>query len=250
MSGEPLVIAHRGASSVAPENTLVALATAVALGADGVEFDVRATADGVPVLLHDATVDRTTDASGDIASLTWAQVQRLDAGRWFGERFAGERVPSLEAVLEWAEPYPTLRLFVELKGRPDQHYGLAERLCVALESEPSLALRTHVIAFDPEWLVRVRQTLPGVQTGLIYSRRPPDPVVAVQTLGANALIPAWQTLTADDVRRAHDVGLTVYPWTVDTAEQVRTTWRLGLDGFMTNDVALARRAAYRAERRP
>jgi len=90
----------------------------------------------------------------------------------------------------------------------------------------------------------------GAQTGLIYGRRPPDPVAAVQALRANALIPAWQTLTADDVRRAHNGGLTVYPWTVDTAEQVGAMWRLGLDGFMTNDVALARRAAYRAERRP
>jgi glycerophosphoryl diester phosphodiesterase len=72
----------------------------------------------------------------------------------------------------------------------------------------------------------------------------------VQALGGNALIPAWQTLTADDVRRAHDVGLTVYPWTVDTAEQIEAMHGLGADGFMTNDVALAREAAHRAERRP
>jgi glycerophosphoryl diester phosphodiesterase len=80
---KPFVIAHRGASNVAPENTLAAIEQAVALGADGVEVDVRATADGVPLLLHDATVDRTTDGAGDIEALSWAQVQRLDAGAWF-----------------------------------------------------------------------------------------------------------------------------------------------------------------------
>ncbi len=246
----PLIIAHRGASSVAPENTLVALATAVALGADGVEFDVRSTADGVPVLLHDATVDRTTDGSGDIASLAWAQVQRVDAGGWFRGRFAGERLPNLEAVLEWAASYPDLRLFVELKGSPDQYPGLAARLCAALEAAPSLAPRTHVIAFDPEWLVRVRETLPSVRTGLIYGRRPPDPVVAAQGLRADALIPAWRTLTGDDVARAHDLGLAVCPWTVDSAEQMEAMCTLGVDGFMTNDVALARGAVSRVGRRP
>lgn len=237
----PLVIAHRGASSVAPENTLAALATAVALGADGVEFDVRATADGVPVLLHDATVDRTTDGTGDIASLTWAEVQRLDAGRWFGERFAGERVPSVEAVLVWATAQPAPRLFIELKGRPEQYPTLVARLCAALENERMLAARTHVISFETAWLVRMREALPTVRTGLIYGRRPPDPIAAARSLRANAIVAAWRELTADDVGRAHHADLFVCAWTVDTAEQIEAMRSLGVDGVATNDVLLARR---------
>ncbi|MEA2641502.1 MAG: glycerophosphoryl diester phosphodiesterase, partial [Chloroflexota bacterium] len=108
-----LILAHRGASGYAPENTFAAFDVAVSMGADGVETDVQLTGDGALVLLHDDTVDRTTDGHGLLVELTLEQVSRLDAGHWYGELFGGERIPTLEAFLE--RYVGVLRLDLEIK---------------------------------------------------------------------------------------------------------------------------------------
>ncbi len=96
----PFLWAHRGASSVAPENTMSAFAAAVACGADGLELDIHLSRDGIPVVIHDETLDRTTDGQGQVGDKTWPQLQMLDAGSWFSTDFAGESIPALENVLE------------------------------------------------------------------------------------------------------------------------------------------------------
>jgi glycerophosphoryl diester phosphodiesterase len=148
-------------------------------------------------------------------------------------------------VLTWARDRPGLRLFVEVKGRVGQYPRLMERLYLALLQEPSIAARTHVISFEPWWIGHVRELLLSAQTGLIYNRRPADPIAAVRALRANAVIPAVGALKEEDVRRAHEAGLEVYPWTVDSTRQIEEMLALGVDGVITNDVALARRAVDR-----
>src|SRR6266704_6290544 len=112
----PLRIAHRGASARAPENTLAAFAEAVRLGANAIELDVHLTADGVPVVIHDGTVDRTTNGRGEVAAMTLKDLRRLDAGAWFSSRFRGERIPTLEESLEFARGRCAMN--VEIKEPP------------------------------------------------------------------------------------------------------------------------------------
>ncbi|MCK4374153.1 MAG: glycerophosphodiester phosphodiesterase, partial [Candidatus Brocadiae bacterium] len=112
------VVGHRGAAGVEPENTLRGFRLAVELGADWTECDVHLTKDGRPVVMHDETVDRTTDGEGPVDSFSWAELRKLDAGGWFAGEYAGERVPGLEEVLEFARG--KARLCVEIKGRTNE----------------------------------------------------------------------------------------------------------------------------------
>ena len=118
----PLVIAHRGASGSAPENTMAAFSLAVERGAEVVELDVQMTADGYPVVIHNATVNRTTDGTGLVREKTLAELQTLDAGSWFETRFAGERVPTLEEVVTWARG--RVALAIEIKNTPFHYRGI------------------------------------------------------------------------------------------------------------------------------
>ena len=115
-TGLPLVVAHRGNSSVAPENTLAALESAWRVGADVIEIDLQLTADGVAVVIHDETVDRTTDGAGRVDQLTGAQVADLDAGSWFADHFGGQRVPTVQDLLGFFVAHPGICLLAELKG--------------------------------------------------------------------------------------------------------------------------------------
>src|SRR5579863_1834901 len=121
------IFAHRGNSGEAPENTLAAFRQVAGVGADGVEFDVQLSRDGVPVVIHDETVDRTTDGKGAVAGLTLAQLQVLDAGKWFGAAFAGERIPTLEAVLEVFRG-ASIRVNIELKTNRTPYPGLSQKV--------------------------------------------------------------------------------------------------------------------------
>jgi len=122
----PLCIGHRGASALAPENTLAAFETAIVDGADGLEFDVRLTRDGVPIVLHDAALDRTTSGRGAVAALDLASIRRLDAGAWFGARFRGERVPTLAETLDLARGRCAVN--IELKEEGGDAVSLARAM--------------------------------------------------------------------------------------------------------------------------
>jgi glycerophosphoryl diester phosphodiesterase len=241
---KPLVIAHRGASRVTPENTIAALSEAVALGAVGVEVDIRATADGVPVLLttRPSTARRTAAATSRRSRGPKCNNSMPAPGSILV--FAGEHIPSLESTFDWAKPQPGLRLFLEIKGRAGQYPGLVESLYVALSQDPALAARTYVIAFDPWWIARLRELLPSALTGLIYSERPSDNVAATaHRLRTNALLPRLDALTPDGAAQAHRAGLEVFPWTANTMDEIKGMLSVGVDGLITDDVALARRMA-------
>jgi glycerophosphoryl diester phosphodiesterase len=141
-----LNIAHRGASAAAPANTMAAFEKALALGADGIELDVQLSADGVPVVIHDFTVDDTTDGSGKVARMTLAQLEQLDAGSYFDPAFAGERIPTLEKVLEVMGN--RLLLNIELKGFSLFDKGL-ERAVIGLIEQHALRSRVFLSSFNP-----------------------------------------------------------------------------------------------------
>ncbi len=159
-------IAHRGASAVAPANTLAAFEKAAELGADGIEFDVHLSADGAPVVIHDFAVDATTDGSGRVAEMDLAQLKQLDAGSRFDPAFAGERIPTLEEVLQTFGD--RLLLNVELKSTSPRDDGL-ERAVLALVEQYELGSRVLLSSFNPFSLRRAKKLAPHVRVGLLYA---------------------------------------------------------------------------------
>jgi len=224
-----LRIGHRGAAGTAPENTLASFRRAVTLGVDGVELDVQRSRDGALVVIHDETVDRTTDGSGRVANLTLAEIGRLDAGTWKGPEFAGERVPTLAEVVE-AVPAP-VRVFVELKD-PSRYPGI-EAEVVGLVRERGVGDRVELSSFDHASLARVRSIAPEVRLGFLYSRHP-DPIPAARALRAASLHAAFRHLASRVVDDAHRAGLAVYAWTLNEPADIAAARAMGVDGIFSD----------------
>ncbi|MDQ7857919.1 MAG: glycerophosphodiester phosphodiesterase family protein [Armatimonadota bacterium] len=223
------VIAHRGASGDAPENTLAAFGRARELGADGVELDVHLSADGEPVVIHDHRLERTTDGRGLVGEQPLAVLRRLDAGRWFGEAFAGQRIPTLDEALA---TLAGLRVIVELKNGPIYYPRIAARVAAVVRA--SGHGRVTVSSFDHPALRDVRQAAPELNTAVLFAARPVDPVRLAWDAGAVLLHPQWAFATADLVAAAHAAGLRVEAWTVDEPDWLRRVMAAGVDGIMTN----------------
>ncbi len=240
--GRPLVVGHRGAMSHAPENTFASFSLALQQGADLVELDVHLTADEVAVVIHDETLERTTDGRGAVSRLTLAELRQLDAGSWFGPAFAGERVPTLDEVLDWAAP--RVPLAVELKGVPHPHPRLVEVVVGAIQHHAMLE-RVALIAFDHPALANARALEPRLQCGVLYACRPADPLALARAVGAEALLPHWSFVVADDVARAQAVGLAFQPWETSDPDVIAALLAAGVDGIASNSPAVARRVAER-----
>ncbi|WP_091283482.1 glycerophosphodiester phosphodiesterase family protein [Micromonospora haikouensis] len=232
-AGAPLtVIAHRGASAAAPENTLVAQEIARRSGADFVENDVQPSRDGVPFVLHDATVDRTTDGSGAIRTLTAAQLKALDAGSWFAPQYAGARLPTL------AEQLVDLRtrggnLLLEIKGAHTRDE--VARIVEVIRAEKMTA-RVFVQSFEVDALRYTRELAPELPTGLLRSGLDADPVAVARELGVTAYNPTGTALLARPsvIADLHAAGVAVMAWTVDSPAQWQQLERIGTDGIITN----------------
>jgi glycerophosphoryl diester phosphodiesterase len=247
----PIVVAHRGASSTHPENTLPAFEEAIALGAPAIELDVRLTADGQAVVMHDADVSRTTDGDGFVHELTLEQMRSLRAGN--GEHPAG--VPTLREALELASGRAAV--VVEIKNLPgDPGYvpddepavraALDELDCVAFEG-PVL-----VVSFNPRSVAAAREA-GDVLTGLLTTDavRPDDGLAFAAEQAHDFLLPGSRGLLAeglDVVGRAHGRGVRLGTWTVDDRPTFARLVDAGLDAVATNDPAMG--LAVVAERRP
>jgi glycerophosphoryl diester phosphodiesterase len=225
-----LRIGHRGAAGTAPENTLASMRRAVALGAEAVEFDIHRTRDGELVVMHDFVVGRTANGSGPIADMTAAELTSLDNGSWYGPEFAGERVPTL---LQLAQAVPETILFLEVKAGSYFYPGIEEQLADFL-TKHGLLQRTQVSSFDHIALKKLRELLPGLPTGMLYSGRPVDPVAMARACGATALHPAFNEIPPEHVAAAHAAGLTVNVWTPNTQAEIDHCYGLGVDGIITD----------------
>lgn len=212
------VVAHRGASSYEPENTLRAVGRAVEMGADMVEVDVRLSKDGVPVVIHDETLDRTTDGSGRVRDYSVKELRRLDAGM-------GEKIPLLSEVLELVRN--KVGLLVEVKELDSSEPSLR------LVEAANMLSQVMFISFSRVALRLIGELNPNAHRGLIYSR-PGDHVVAAKRMGCLAVIPYYRLATGKAVRFAHRLGLKVNVWTVDDVEVARTLAERGVDSITTN----------------
>lgn len=234
-------IAHRGASAVAPENTLAAFEAARQLGADGIEFDVQLSADGIPVVIHDTSVDRTTDGRGLVRRLPLARLAELDAGAHLGTAFAGQRIPTLEQVLE-AYAGTGLLLNIELKSWRLGGDGLADAV-LALVAAAGCGGHTLISSFNPLLLRHAGRMAPHVATGLIYNRSM-APLWRSGVIAAIALPqadhPSHSLVNDSFLAKARRQGRRVNPWTVDEPQEMRRLVTLDVDGIITNRPGLLR----------
>jgi glycerophosphoryl diester phosphodiesterase len=228
-----LVVAHRGNSSVAPQNTMAAFEAACRAGADAVELDVRRTRDGELVVIHDRDVSRTTDGDGKIKDLDLDRLRAFDAGSRFSSAFAGQRVPLLSEVLDLLATSGDVGAFVELKGLwSTQEAGRVADLVTAA----GLTGPTLVQSFRRRTVAALRDAAPDLPRALLVELWTPDVVRACRALGAVACNPAKRLLRRhpDLVDQLHAAGLTVHPWTVDDAADWATLESRGAEGIITN----------------
>lgn len=239
----PVVIAHRGDSLRAPEQTLAAFRRAAELGADMLEADVRRTRDGRLVLLHDPDVDRTTDGSGAVGELTYDEVRRLDAGGWFASEFAGERVPSLEELYELAV-HEGVALCLEVKGvASHETRALACELAREIASRGRLDIDV-LAAFDHASLAEAARLVPGLQTApdRLPERGPSsgkELLAQATAIGAPIVQHHHEDLTAAAVAEVQAAGVDVWAWPANTHAEIERVIAFGVAGVMGDDVAAA-----------
>lgn len=230
----PVAVAHRGYSAVAPENTLTAIEAAIRTGAEFVEVDTHATADGVPVVMHDGTVDRTTDGTGAVAELSLAAILDLDAGVSFSPAFTGERVPTLGHVLDHIKGSGS-RLLLEVK--PGQNTTQVQSIVSEVLNRDMLD-EVVLQSFDEQVLRDARDFAPELSRGLLRGLLDTDPVAAAKALDVVAYNPIATALTIRRklVGQLNAAGVAVMPWTVNKARQWAALADLGVDGIITDRV--------------
>ncbi len=228
-----LVIAHRGNSSVAPENTLPALASAGFAGADLIEIDVQVGRDGAGVVIHDDAVDRTTDATGLVSTLDTAEVARLDAGSWKDPAYAGAALPMFAQVLELLGRFPDLGLLLEFKGTWTQ--APAADLLDALTAS-AVADRTIVQSFDIDTVRVLRDLAPTVPCAGLARTGDAETIAICTDLGLMACNPDYRSIIDDpaSVQRMHEAGLKTYPWTANEPADWAALVAAGVDGIITD----------------
>jgi glycerophosphoryl diester phosphodiesterase len=229
--------AHRGASRAAPENTLPAFELAVEAGADGIEFDVQFSRDGHLVVIHDETLPRTTDGTGQVLDHTLAELKALDASNGV-DGYAGARIPTLAEVLELLAP-TSLRANIELKNSEVPYPGLEEAVLAAVAAA-GMAERTVYSSFSGESVRRLAGMAPMAEVGLIYSRPLARPLRLAEALGASAVHPDRRLVGGRGwVNRAHARHLAVRPWVLNTPRRIRRAISRGVDGLFTDVPGLA-----------
>jgi glycerophosphoryl diester phosphodiesterase len=237
MRTRPIVIAHRGFSAEAPENTLAAVRAAIAAGADMVEVDVTLTADGEVVVIHDDTLDRTTDGSGPVATHTLDQLLRLDAGSWFARRFRGERIPTLAQLLD--EVRGRILINVEIKPEAvgeEAEGGIAERV-VRLIREREMRDGVIVSSFEPRALLQIAELDPELATASLYNEklhRDMDPLAIVGAVGARALNLSQDQVTPAIVELCRQNRIQVGVYTANRAKEMRRLIRMDVDAIFTD----------------
>lgn len=222
------VIAHRGASAHAPENSEAAFRLAARLGATSFETDLRCTRDGEFVLLHDARVNRTTDGRGRVARVESAALHRLDAGSWFAEEFAGQQVLTLEEGLSLAEELE-MGIYLEIKIPLNE---FLRRALIAKLRQTRLD-RIVLLCFRPSILRALRAEEPRLKTALLVRRARPS-LRAARLAQATLLAPHWRRVDLRIVATAHRAGLGIVTWTVNEEGEMRKLAAMGIDGIMTN----------------
>jgi glycerophosphoryl diester phosphodiesterase len=224
-----------------PENTLASFERGLELGADWIELDVHLSRDGALIVIHDETLDRTTNGHGQVRDYTLSELKRLDAG-------GGQSIPTLDEVLEWARLQDTI-VDIEIKNAPIFYEGIEAAVVAALERHQMIE-QVILISFDHAAVQRVKALDARVATGVLYVGRPIDGGVGLaRSAGADAVLPHWAYVIADDVRKAHAAGLAVAPWASSDPDVLRRLIDCGVDAIGTNHPDVLKRVIAEGQRR-
>jgi len=229
-----LVMAHRGFSGIAPENTLAAFQRAIQIGSDFIELDVRFTQDGKLVVFHDDTLERTTNGRGRVAAFTLQELKKLDAGSWFGLSFFDQKIPTLMEVLHFAKG--RILVNIELKKGDHGRYTMIDLAERALKEVQESGMEGQVLfsSFDLEAVKHLYQKDPSIPVALITR----NPFASPGDLWGSTSLPFLNarksTLTETNLAKAHQQGVRIIVWTVDLEEEMEKFLSMGVDGLITN----------------
>jgi glycerophosphoryl diester phosphodiesterase len=225
-----LLIAHRGASGHAPENTLASFKRAINFGVPFIETDLHLTRDARLVAIHDETVNRTTNGKGAVHDMTLAELRKLDAGSWFGSEFSGERIPTVEEVLDFARKYDVV-FYLEVK--PTGSWGVEHALVAALRESGQIA-RTVVISFDAGILEAARKLESTLMTGLLHDGQIEKPLERALEIGARQVAVRGDLVSPWLLADARKKDLQVVCWTVNHSSHMRLLSAAGVDGIISD----------------
>ncbi|MFD0620178.1 glycerophosphodiester phosphodiesterase [Paenibacillus sp. GCM10027629] len=227
----PLIIAHRGSAGEAPENSMAAFELALRQGCDAIELDIHLSKDGELIVCHDRTIDRTTDGSGAIREMTVTELKQFDAGRWFHEKYAGERIPLLKEVFDLVPQ--DIMINVEIK---ETYEGQIEERLLQLLRDSNRLAQVVVSSFDHKSLRRLKHIEPEVKIGLLYTMNAVDHHELANLIGVPvyALHPYGKLIDQEDILRATSHGLQVYPWTINTKDAMQQAIDKGVSGIITD----------------
>lgn len=229
-------LAHRGAGKLAPENTLAAFRLGAAHGYRAFECDVKLSADGVPFLLHDATLERTTNGRGVAGQRSWAELALLDAGRWHSPGYAGEPLPRLDAVAAWVQA-EGCSLNVEIKPTPGTEAATGAAVATACARLwEGAAVPPLLSSFSEAALQAARTAAPALPRALLLDALPPDPVARAQALGCVAVVTQHRLMDGALRAALHAAGLRALCYTVNDDADVRRLQALEVDGLITDAV--------------
>jgi glycerophosphoryl diester phosphodiesterase len=256
---KPLIIAHRGASALAPENTFAAFRKAISDGAEGIEFDVRLSKDGVVVVFHDATLARLSNRKNLVSSLTAEELQKIDVGSWFTRRktnhsngdFSDETIPTLEQLLDFLKDFKGL-IYIELKCREAETEKLVKAVCKII-SDSHLLPQIVVKSFQLEVIPHIRRSCPKAKTAALFApkimtilRKEKRLVNIAHEIGADMISVHFSLATRKLMKKAEKRALPVTIWTADNPRWVKRAFDLGLFAVITNNPAnlLAKKQEY------
>ncbi|MBK7318057.1 glycerophosphodiester phosphodiesterase family protein [Candidatus Villigracilis affinis] len=242
----PVIFAHRGDLTYAPENTLPSFQQALQKGADGVELDAKLTADGQVIVIHDMTVDRTTTGKGRVASFKLDDIRKLDAGKWFDEKFNGTKVPMLAEVFELVGKDKLIN--IELTNYSTPRDGLVLKVCELIKRH-NIQKQILFSSFLPSNLKIAAQALPEIPRGLLAM--PGLVGLWARSFGFmfgeyQALHPHISSTSREQVQRVHRLNRRVHVWTANSPEEVNRLKEWGVDGIFTDDPQTAVRALGRS----
>ena len=246
----PLVIAHRGSSAHAPENTLAAFRRAIDDGADAVELDIHLTKDGEVVVIHDAQLQRTTDGRGLVWHHTVKELQRLSAGSWFHRTFTAERIPTLDEVFTLLGGTIGINIEIKADSSRRQDFTIVHHCCEIVKKHQAERM-VIISSFSESFIKRVKIIQPSIATALLYHpvrHLGRSPIEFTQRSNAEYLILNGSRIRKRLIRKAHERNILIGEYTVNTQWRVRRALRYGVDVLFTNDPSWLRKALSKAQK--
>jgi len=228
----PLVVAHRGGKQWAPENTMAAFKKSLAAKVDGIELDIHVCKSGELVVIHDDTLERTTNGTGPVGDADWKDLSKLDAGTWYKAEFKDERLPLLKDVLDAVQGKLTIN--VEIKNCPSNYAAIDTKLLTLLDKYP-YPDKIIISSFDHKVLKKIHDQTTKYKLALLGDSVFYDLPAYAKTVGATAWNTDFDCVRADTVKDAHDAGLQVNTWTVNAKDGWKKACALGVDSIITDD---------------